>query len=54
MLWILTNEKNFPKTISQWEFDYGLFTNLPRIFIACDFSPISFKLERDFLSPLTK
>ena len=25
------NEKHFPKTISQYEFDYGLFTNLPRI-----------------------
>ena len=23
--------KHFPKTICQWEFDYGLFTNFPRI-----------------------
>ena len=30
----MTNEKHFPKTISQWEFDYGLFTNLPRIIVA--------------------
>ena len=34
---ILTNEKNFPKTISQWEFDYGMFTNLPKIIIAYNF-----------------
>ena len=39
----MTNEKHFPKTISQWEFDYGLFTNLPRIIVARDFSPSSFK-----------
>ena len=30
-LQILTNEKHFPKILSQWEFDYGLFTNLPKI-----------------------
>ena len=24
----MTNEKHFPKTISQWELDYDLFTNL--------------------------
>ena len=35
----MTNENHFPKTISQWEFDYGLFTNLPRIIVTCDFSP---------------
>ena len=34
----MTNEKHFPKTINQWEFDYGLFTNLPRILVARDFS----------------
>ena len=33
----MTNEKHFSKTISQWEFDSGLFTNLPRIINACDF-----------------
>ena len=38
----LTNEKNFPRIISQWEFDYGLFTNLPKIIVACDFSLSSF------------
>ena len=27
----MTNEKNFPNTLSQWELDYDLFTNLPRI-----------------------
>ena len=37
----MTNEKHFPKTISQWEFDFGLFTNLPRIIVARDFSPNS-------------
>ena len=36
----MTNEKYFPKTISQWEFDYGLFTNLPRIIIPHDFSRV--------------
>ena len=46
---ILTNEKHFPKIISQWELNYGLFTNLPRIIVACDFSTSSFKLERGIL-----
>ena len=32
----MTNEKHFPKPISQWEFDYGLFTNLPRPVIRHD------------------
>ena len=36
----LTNEKHFPKTISQWEFNYGLFTNLLRIIIPQDFSRV--------------
>ena len=45
----MTNEKHFPKTISQWEFDYGLFTNLPRIIFACNSSPSSFKLRRGIL-----
>ena len=27
----MANEEHFLKTISQWEFDYGLFTDLPRI-----------------------
>ena len=43
---ILTNERHFPKTISQWVFDYALFTNLPRIIVNSDFSPNSFKLKR--------
>ena len=29
--------KTFFETISQWEFHYGLFTNLPRIIVAWDF-----------------
>ena len=48
------NEKNFPKTISQWEFDYVSFTNLPWIIVAYDFSPSSFKLKRGILSFLIK
>ena len=32
--------------MSQLEFDYGLFTNLPRIIVARDFSPSSLKLKR--------
>ena len=51
---ILTNEKRFWKTINQWEFCYGLFTNLPRIIVACNFSPSSFKLKRGILLLLTK
>ena len=31
------------------EFDYGLFTNSPRIIVACDFSPSSFRLKRGIL-----
>ena len=38
----MTNEKHFPKIISQWEFDFRLFTNLPRIIVARDFSPSSY------------
>ena len=29
--------------------DYGLFTNLPRIVVACDFSLKSFKFKRGIL-----
>ena len=54
VVYILTNEKHFPKSISQWGFDYGLFINLPRIIVACDFSPSSFKLGRGILPLLTK
>ena len=45
----MINEKHFPKPLNQWEFDYGLFTNLPRIIVACDFSSSSFKLKRGIL-----
>ena len=54
VLWILTNEKHFPKTINQWEVDYGSFTNLLRIIVNCDFSPSSFKLKRGILPLLRK
>ena len=47
-------KKIFPKTVSQWEFDYGLFTNLPRIITTCDFSMSLFKLQRGILPLLTK
>ena len=33
---------------------YGLFTNLPRIIVGCDFSPSSFKLKRGILPRLAK
>ena len=39
--------------ISQWEFDYGLFANLPRIIVSHDFSPSSLKLRRGILPLLT-
>ena len=48
------SEKHFPKTISQWEFDYGLFTNLPRIVKFRDSSPSSFKLKRGIQPFLAK
>ena len=38
--------KTFSENYKQWEFDYGLFTNLMRIIIPHDFSPSSFKLKR--------
>ena len=50
----MTNEKHFLKTIRQWEVDYGLFTNLPRIVKFTNFSPSSFKLKRGILPLLTK
>ena len=54
VLEILTDEKYFPKTISQVEFNYSLCANLPRIIVACNFSPSSFKLKRGILPPPTK
>ena len=39
--------------ISQWEFDYGLFANLPRIIVSHDFSPSSLKFRRGILPLLT-
>ena len=37
--------KTFPKNYEPTRVWYGLFTNLPRIIVACDFSPSSFKLK---------
>ena len=51
---LLTNEKHFPKTISQQECGYGLFTKFSRIIVVQDFTPSSFKLKRGILLPLTK
>ena len=50
----MTNEKHFPKTISQLQFDYGLFTNLLRTVKFTNFPPSSFKLKRPILPLLTK
>ena len=47
-------KKIFSKTIHQWEFDYGLFTNLLLIIVARNFSPSSFKLKRGRIPLLTK
>ena len=49
----VTNEKHLSKTISQWKFDYGLFTISSRIIAACDFAPSSFKLKSRILPLLT-
>ena len=40
--------------MNQSEFDYGLFTNLPRIVKFNDFSPSLFKLKNGILPLLTK
>ena len=45
MLYNLTDEKHFVKTINQWEFDYSLFTDLLRIAKFTNFSLSSFKLK---------
>ena len=42
----MSRENYFPKSISQQEFDYGLFTNLPRIIVACDFSRVHSNSEK--------
>ena len=49
-----THENHFLKTVSQCKFNYGLFTNLLRIIVACDFSLISFKLKSGIQLPMTK
>ena len=51
VLLILTNEKRFPKSMSQWEFDCGMFKNLPRIIVACEFYQVYSKSkEASYLS----
>lgn len=50
----MTNEKHLPKTISQWEFNYGLFTNLTRTVVGSNFSLSSFKLREGIQPALTK
>ena len=47
------HESHFPKTISQQEFDYDLFTKLPRTTVDRVFLPISFKLEISILPLMT-
>ena len=43
--------KTFLKSIGQWDLGYGLFTNLPRIIVACDFSRVhSNSKELSYLS----
>ena len=37
--------KSFFRKLQAIEFDYSLLTNLPTIFVACFFSPSSFKLK---------
>ena len=46
LLWFLTKDERFPKTISQWEFDYGLFTKLLIIIVAREFSRTSFNSKK--------
>ena len=49
---MLISEKDFTKSVTQQVCDWDLFTRLPRIIIACDFSQSSFKLKT-ILPPLT-
>ena len=37
VLQIMTNEKNFPKTISQSEYDYGLLARITRMVVVRKF-----------------
>ena len=54
VMWTFLNFDQFwPTTISHWEFDYGLFTNLPRIIAACEHAPSSFKRALDKIRILT-
>ena len=47
--WKVFSENYKPMRVWLW-----LFTNLPRIIVACDFSPSSFKLKGGILPPSTK
>ena len=51
VLSILINDKRFTKITSKYVFDYKLFTKLPSIIVARDFSPISFKRKRGIYFP---
>ena len=44
----------FSKIIRQEVFDNDLFTSLPIIIVACDFSPSLFNKKRGALPPLRK
>ena len=50
----MTNKKHFPITLSQWEFNYDLLTNLPKIIVTCNFSRGSFKPRRVIVPLFTK
>ena len=48
----MANEKHFPKTISQKNFSYALFTKVPGIIAFRNFSPSLFKLKSGILPHL--
>ena len=41
-------------SINQWEFDQGLFTNLPTIIVTYNFSVSSFKLKKRYPTSIEK
>ena len=54
MLYILTNENIFRKLQANESLIMACLQNLPKIIVACDFSPSSLKLKRGILPLLTK
>ena len=48
----MTSEKHFPKTVSQLEFSFGLFTNLPIIIVARDFLRVYSNSKQVYYLPL--